>query len=120
MHQDLQQAQAADLRTQVQQIQFELKKLQTQYGQQSKEIASFHDEVNAKFTQVASRLAEKKLHDQKIQELVDRHNQVIKTFEVRLVHFQNLLLEKERLLAQTKSELNSAKMEISRIIRENK
>jgi branched-subunit amino acid aminotransferase/4-amino-4-deoxychorismate lyase len=74
-------------------------------------------ETGQKLQQINTKLAERKALDLKIQEMVDRHNNVIKSFEVRLNHMQKLLAEKEAMAAAAQTALNEAKMEIARLKR---
>jgi len=74
-------------------------------------------EAGQKIQQINTKLAERKTLDMKIQEMVDRHNNVIKSFEVRLNHMQRLLAEKENQLVASQAALNEAKMEIARLKR---
>lgn len=74
-------------------------------------------EAGQKIQQINNKLAERKALDLKIQEMVDRHNNVIKSFEVRLNHLQKLLSEKEAQVAAAYTALNEAKMEIARLKR---
>ncbi|MBC7370258.1 MAG: hypothetical protein H7326_01760 [Bdellovibrionaceae bacterium] len=74
-------------------------------------------EAGQKIQQINAKLAERKALDAKIQEMVDRHNNVIKSFEVRLNHMQRLLADKENQMAASQAALNEAKMEISRLKR---
>ena len=74
-------------------------------------------EISNRVGQLHSRIGERKQLDMKMQEMVDRHNSVLKSFEVRLQHMQKILSEKEGQLLQTTAALNDAKMEISRLKR---
>lgn len=74
-------------------------------------------EAGQRIQQINNKLAERKALDLKIQEMVDRHNNVIKSFEVRLNHMQKLLTEKEAQTAAAYTALNEAKMEIARLKR---
>lgn len=74
-------------------------------------------EAGQKIQQINNKLSERKALDTKIQEMVDRHNNVIKSFEVRLNHMQKLLAEKEAQTAAAYTALNEAKMEIARLKR---
>lgn len=124
-----------DLRQQIAAIGDELKKvaLQTQefmknthlrverIQQQLQRMEQSHNawvqDGGHRLSQMSQRLQERKSLDQKIQELVDRHNQVIKSFEVRMNHLQRLLSEKEAQMVGAQAALNEAKMEISRLKR---
>lgn len=75
------------------------------------------NEASQKITQLAQRVNERKSLDLKVQEMVDRHNNVIKSFEVRMNHLQKLLAEKEAQMISAQAALNEAKMEIARLKR---
>lgn len=75
------------------------------------------NEAGQKITQLAQRVNERKSLDLKVQEMVDRHNNVIKSFEVRMNHLQKLLAEKEAQMISAQAALNEAKMEIARLKR---
>lgn len=74
-------------------------------------------EAGQKITQLSQRVNERKSLDLKVQEMVDRHNNVIKSFEVRMNHLQKLLAEKEAQMISCQAALNEAKMEIARLKR---
>ncbi len=74
-------------------------------------------EAGQKITQLSQRVNERKSIDLKVQEMVDRHNNVIKSFEVRMNHLQKLLVEKEGQMVSCQAALNEAKMEIARLKR---
>ena len=74
-------------------------------------------EAGQKITQLSQRVNERKSLDLKVQEMVDRHNNVIKSFEVRMNHLQKLLAEKEAQMIASQAALNEAKMEIARLKR---
>lgn len=74
-------------------------------------------EAGQKVQQINTKLAERKALDQKIQEMVDRHNNVVKSLEVRLNHLQKLLAEKENQAVAAVAAFNEAKMEIARLKR---
>ena len=74
-------------------------------------------EAGQKITMLSQRVNERRSLDAKVQEMVDRHNNVIKSFEVRMNHLQKLLAEKEAQTVAAQTALNDAKMEISRLKR---
>lgn len=74
-------------------------------------------EAGQRIASVNQRLSERKSMEQKTQEMIDRHGQVIKSFEVRLLQMQRLLTEKESQLVGAQAALNEAKMEIARLKR---
>jgi hypothetical protein len=74
-------------------------------------------EHNQKFIHLSSKIHERKSMDLKIQEMVDRHNSVLRSFEVRLGQMQKLLAEKEAQAQSAQLALQEAKMEIHRMKR---
>ncbi|MEZ0391286.1 MAG: hypothetical protein ACAH59_03660 [Pseudobdellovibrionaceae bacterium] len=74
-------------------------------------------EAAQKIGQLHNRLGERKSTDLKIQEMIDRHNNVLRSFEVRMGQMQKILSEKEAMLISAQASLNEAKMEIARLKR---
>ncbi|MCE3010039.1 MAG: hypothetical protein LW875_05460 [Proteobacteria bacterium] len=74
-------------------------------------------EAAQKFAQIQNRIGERKTMDLKIQEMVDRHNTVIRGFEVRVNQMQKMLAEKEAAMVSAQASLNEAKMELARLKR---
>lgn len=75
------------------------------------------NEAAQKFARMNDRFAERKSVDAKIQEMIDRHNSILKSFEMRLAQMQRILMEKESQLLTTQAALNETKMEIARLKR---
>lgn len=75
------------------------------------------NEAAQKFARMNDRFAERKSVDAKIQEMMDRHNSILKSFEMRLAQMQRILMEKESQLLTTQAALNETKMEIARLKR---
>ena len=78
---------------------------------------ALNGEAAQKINQIHNRLGERKTMDLKIQEMMDRHNSVLRSFEVRLSQMQKILSEKEAQLVASQSALNETKMEIARLKR---
>ena len=74
-------------------------------------------EAGQKISQLTAKVNERKNLDTKIQEMVDRHNSVVKSFEVRMNHLQKLLAEKEGQMVAAQAALNETKMELARLKR---
>lgn len=74
-------------------------------------------EVGHRISQMQQRLIERASYDEKTQEMIDRHNQVIKSFEVRMNQLQRILQEKEAQLSNTLQALTDAKNEIAKLKR---
>lgn len=88
-------------------------------GQQRLEtmMKSGFQEVAAKYAQLSSKFNEKKIADSKVQELVDRHTQIVSNFEVKLGQMQKLISEQEMHLMASRAELKEAQREITRLKR---
>jgi chromosome segregation ATPase len=78
---------------------------------------SLRQETGQRLSMAHQRLNERKSMDMKMQELIDRHNSVLRSFEVRLHHMQKLMAEKDAQMIATQATLNEAKMEIARLKR---
>ena len=127
--------QVLDLRQDLAQLSEELKKIFSQFQefskashlrsermqQQLQRLEQSHNgmiqETGHKLNHMGLRLNERKSIDHKIQEMVDRHTNVIKSFEVRMNHLQKLLADKDAQVLSAQAALNEAKMEISRLKR---
>jgi hypothetical protein len=78
--------------------------------------ASLQDLAN-KQSQLMSKVNERKVGDTKIQELVDRHNQLVLNFEQRMAQMQKVVSEQEMQLTVSRAELKEAQREFARMKR---
>lgn len=78
---------------------------------------SLTQETTQKFSYIQTKLGERRSIDQKTHEMVDRHNSVLRTYEVRMGQLQKLISEREAQLLQAQAALNEARMEIARLKR---
>ena len=74
-------------------------------------------DTTEKVTQLQTRLGDRRVMDLKIHEMLERHNGIIRSYEVRLNQLQKLIAEKEAQTVAAQAALNEAKMEISRLKR---
>lgn len=74
-------------------------------------------ETGQKFTHLSQKVAERRTLDAKVQEMVDRHNNVLKTYEVRMQQLQRLLTEKDAQVVGAHAALNEIKMDLARLKR---
>ncbi len=74
-------------------------------------------DATQKITALHTRLGERKSMDYKIQEMMDRHNSVLRSYEVRMTQLQKLVSEKEAQMISAQSALNETKMELARLKR---
>lgn len=72
-------------------------------------------ELKAKQSQLAAKISERTLMDHKIESMLERHNQVIRTFENRLSSMQKLLDEQELHNRNLVAALQDARREIARL-----
>ena len=70
-----------------------------------------------KFALLLQKLTEQKKYDQKVQDIVDRHNNLLKGYEVRLNQMQKLLVQKEHDYVEAVTTLKELKAEITRLKR---
>ncbi|MBL7544897.1 MAG: hypothetical protein JNL11_13855 [Bdellovibrionaceae bacterium] len=87
-----------------------LQRLENQQNQMATDIAD-------KFALLLQKLNEQKKYDQKVQDIVDRHNNLLKGYEVRLNQMQKLLLQKEQDYVEAVTTLKELKAEIARLKR---
>lgn len=76
-----------------------------------------HQEVTTRISQMHSRLAERSAVDLKVQEMIDRHQALIRSADMRIQQMQKILAEKEAMLLTAQMTLSEAKIEISRLKR---
>lgn len=101
-----------------------VKSNQTKYERMAQAISRLEhshnglvQEAGSKIAQLSSKMSERKAMDMKMQELIDRHNNILRSFEVRLSQMQKMLAEKDAQLVSAIAALNETKMEISRLKR---
>ena len=87
-----------------------LQRLENQQNQLTADIAE-------KFALLLQKLTEQKKYDQKVQDIVDRHNNLLKGYEVRLNQMQKLLVQKEQDYVEAITTLKELKAEITRLKR---
>jgi hypothetical protein len=78
--------------------------------------ASIQD-LAMKQSQLISKVNERRLSDNKVQELVDRHNQLVQSFELRLNQMQKVIAEQELQLMASRAEIKEAQREFVRLKR---
>lgn len=76
-------------------------------------------ELNTKYSAVTSKVNERKVQDAKVQEMIDRHNNIVRTFENRLTHMQRVMSEQEMQLHNSQAALEEARHEIARLKQAN-
>ena len=73
--------------------------------------------IEQKISAILNQMGERKTMEMKMQEVVDRHNGVLRGFETRFNQMQKIMNEKEAQIIQAQAALNDAKMEIARLKR---
>lgn len=79
--------------------------------------ADLSQEISSKMAILLQKLNDQKKFDQKVQDIVDRHNNLLKGYEVRMNQLQKLLQQKESDFVEAHTALKDAKSEIARIKR---
>jgi hypothetical protein len=74
-------------------------------------------DIGEKFALLFQKMNEQKKYDQKVQDIVDRHNNLLKGYEVRLNQMQKLLSQKEQDYVEAVTTLKELKAEITRLKR---
>ena len=92
-------------------------KLQGSMVQLEKNDQALSVDNTQKLTHLAHKLGERKTLDLKVQEMINRHNSVLKTYELRLSQLQKLISEREYQINATLAQLNETKAEIARMKR---
>lgn len=80
-------------------------------------ISKQNSDFGTKYAQLSGRVSERKLSENKIEDMIDRHNQIITSFEQRMTQLQKVLSEQELQLANYSSALDEARQVISRMKR---
>lgn len=76
-----------------------------------------NQDATAKFAHIIGKVNDRKITETKVQELVDRHNMMIRNFENRLTSLQRLVSEQEMALHNSQAALEEARSEIARLKR---
>jgi hypothetical protein len=90
-------------------------RVQGHFQAQNEMLRNSTMEVHNKIAQVVSRLNERKISEGVVKEMVDRHANVVQTFETRLQQFQKVMAEQEMQLMHARSELKQALQELERL-----
>lgn len=90
-------------------------RVQSHFKSQTEMLQNALSDVHTKIAQVVSRMNERKLSESVVKEMVDRHTNVVQTFEVRLSQVQKVMSEQEMQLMHARSELKQALQELARL-----
>lgn len=90
-------------------------RVQNHFQRQGEMVQGQFGDMHAKVAQLLSKVNESRLAETRIQEMVDRHQQVVQSFEARLQQLKKLITEQELQLSASRSELKEAMKEISRL-----
>jgi chromosome segregation ATPase len=72
-------------------------------------------ELNVKYSGIASKVNERKVQEAKVQEMIDRHNSIVRTFENRLTHMQRVITEQEMQMHNYAAALEEARHDLARL-----
>ncbi len=104
-----------DESVQTQNLRYE--KLQASLSRLEKIHNSFVQDISEKYQQILQKTADQKRFDEKVQDLIERHAQLLKGYEVRMSQLQKLLSIKESEMSDLQAHLNETKMELMRLRR---
>jgi chromosome segregation ATPase len=90
-------------------------RIQGSFQRQGETIQSNFRDIHSKIATVASRTNERKMSETGMQEMMERHQQVVQSFEVRLQGLQKIISEQEYQLLNTKSEMKDVMKEIVKL-----
>lgn len=90
-------------------------RVQGHFHRQTEMIQTANNDVNNKLSHLASRVNERKVSENQIKELVDRHQQMVQSFEIRMSQLQKIISEQEMQLMGTRAEIKDAVREIARL-----
>jgi chromosome segregation ATPase len=90
-------------------------RIQGSFQRQTETMQSNFRDIHSKIATVASRTNERKMSETSTQEMMERHQQVVQSFEVRLQALQKSMSEQEYQLLSTKSEMRDVLKEIAKL-----
>ncbi len=90
-------------------------RVQGHFKAQNEQLQSGLLDMNNKIAQVVSRVNERKVSENIVKEMVERHASVVQAFEVRMNQLQRLISEQEMQIMNTRSELKATVQEIARL-----
>ena len=90
-------------------------RVQGHFHRQGEMIQTGLNDVNEKMAHLASRVNERRVSENQIKELVERHQQMVQTFEVRMQQMQKVMSEQELQLMNARAEIKEAVREIARL-----
>jgi hypothetical protein len=90
-------------------------RVQGHFQNQTEMVRNGFADINSKIAQVVSRVNERKISEGVIKDMVERHSQLVQSFEVRLQQLQRVISEQELQLMTARSELKEALHELSRL-----
>lgn len=90
-------------------------RVQSHFQRQGELVQGQFSDMHSKVAQLLSKVNESRLAESRIQEMVDRHQQMVHSFEARLQQLKKLVTEQELQLSASRSELKEALKEISRL-----
>jgi DNA repair exonuclease SbcCD ATPase subunit len=110
-----------DLKSQIMEHQnstkLKIDRLQSTIQKWEQNYSDLTQDVSSKMAALIQKINDQKKYDQKVQDIVDRHNNLLKGYEVRMNQLQKLLQQKESDYVEAHTALKEAKSEIARLKR---
>lgn len=94
-------------------IRFE--RVQGHFQRQTEMLTNGMSDMHSKLAKVVSRVNERRIEDNMVKEMVERHAHVVTAFEARMQQLQKVISEQELQLMGARSEIRAAIQEIARL-----
>lgn len=90
-------------------------RVQGHFHRHNEMIQGGFSDLNDKVAHLASRVNERRISENQVKEMIDRHQQIVQTFEVRMQQMQKVMSEQEMQLMNARAEIKEAVREIARL-----
>ena len=92
---------------QIQGSQSRFERMQSLLGRMEQFLKNTTQESKARISTLAGKMTERRAMDAKIEELIDRHNQLVQSFEIKMTQMQKVISEQELKLMNYESKLRN-------------
>jgi len=106
-----------DTHENIQNTKLRMDRLQTSVSRLEQNHNGFVQEMSEKMHLLLQKFGEQKKYDQKVQDMIDRHSNLLKGYEIRMNQAYKILAQKEAELVQAHTMINETKMELARLKR---
>jgi DNA polymerase II small subunit/DNA polymerase delta subunit B len=92
-------------------------KVSQRVAQVESRVDALAQEIRSKYAQLSGRVTERNLMETEVQSMLDRHNQVVRNFENRMVQMQRLVENQQIMLMNSQAALEESRRELARLKR---